>query len=76
MFEAVITHDHASNVNRAHGINQRWARWDSNPRSTPCKGGVIAARPQAQDALTPHLQEWAGDGNLFTGRAPASINGP
>ena len=24
------------------------ARWDSNPRSTPCKGGVITARPQAQ----------------------------
>ena len=28
-----------------------WARWDSNPRSTPCKGGVIAARPQAQPVL-------------------------
>ena len=76
MFDANITQHCASNVNRARGIDQRWARWDSNPRSTPCKGGVIAARPQAQNALTPHLQEWAGDGNLFTGTAPASINGP
>ena len=29
----------------------KWAWRDSNPRSTPCKGGVIAARPQAQLGL-------------------------
>lgn len=34
-----------------------WARWESNPRSTRCKRGVITARPRAQPTLGPPLFE-------------------